>query len=159
MNPGAVFVGLGFRALTSIIHCSPIGSAHMGTSPILFSSPGKQIQSFVPWRRMMRPPSGPISATVASLLICRGPDDIALAILAATMRSSCVEAWLGMTDLLLLRDRKLHDFRGAGNRLVRCVCKLEPNFVRTGRQSDEHHCFPAGVDGRPRLVVHVVVEV
>jgi hypothetical protein len=83
MRPGAVFVGTGFLALMSIIHCSPMGSAHIGTLPITFSSPGKQIQLLVPWRRMMRLWSGPISATVASLVMLRGPDDIALAILAA----------------------------------------------------------------------------
>src|SRR5262249_48744449 len=158
MSPGAVFVGLGFLALTSIIHCSPIGSAHMGTSPILFSSPGKQIQSFVPWRRMMRLPSEPISATVASLVICRGPDDIALTILAVRMRSSCVETWIDMAQLLL-RNRKLHDLRCAGNRLVRRIRELKPHFVWTRRESDEHHGLTAGVDGRPGLVVHVVVEV
>src|SRR6202030_4041179 len=73
----------------SIIHCKPIGSAHIGTLPISFSSPGKQTQSLVPWRRTMRLPSTPISATVASLVISRGPDNIALAILAARTRSCC----------------------------------------------------------------------
>src|SRR5271169_5720551 len=37
----------------------------------------------------MRLPSTPISATVASLVISRGPDNIALAILAARTRSCC----------------------------------------------------------------------
>src|SRR6476620_9273892 len=91
MRPGAVFVGLGFLALTSIIHCRPIGSAHIGTLLISFSSPGKQTQSLVPWRRMMSLPSVPISATVASLVISRGPDDIALAILMPRTRS-CSDA-------------------------------------------------------------------
>src|SRR6516225_1819892 len=133
MKPGAVFVGLGFLALTSLIHCSPIGSAHMGTSPILFSSPGKQIQSFAPWRRMTRLPSESISATVASFVIGCGPADIALSILAMRIRSSGVETWIGMAELLLRGNRELDHLRGAGNRLVRCIRELEPHFVRAGR--------------------------
>src|SRR5262245_35539781 len=106
---------------------------------------------------MMRLPSELISATVASLVICRGPDDLALAILAVRTCSSCVETSIGMAELLVLGNSELHHLRCAGNRLVRRICELEPHFVRTGRQSDEHHCFTAGVDGRPRLVVEVVV--
>src|SRR5579863_8695637 len=87
MMPGAVFVGLGFFAPISIIHCKPMGSAHIGTLPITFSSPGEQTQSLVPLRRMTRLPSAPISATVASLVMLCGPDSIALAILAARTRS------------------------------------------------------------------------
>jgi hypothetical protein len=49
MIPGAVFVGFGFLCMASIIHRIPMGFMHIGGSPILFSFPGVQTHSFVPF--------------------------------------------------------------------------------------------------------------
>src|SRR4030095_11331064 len=48
---------------------------------------------------------------------------------------------------------------GAWNRFVRRIRQFELDLMRTRLQSDEDHRFAARVDGRPRLAIHVVVEV
>src|SRR6478672_419035 len=60
---------------------------------------------------------------------------------------------------LLLRNRELHDLAGPRDRSVRCVRQFELDLVRTGFQSDEDDRFTARVDGRPRLVIDVVMQV
>ena len=59
----------------------------------------------------------------------------------------------------LLRNGELHQLGGPGDRFVCRVRQFELDLVRTGFQSDEDHRFAARVDGRPRLVIHVVVQV
>src|SRR3984893_16036302 len=82
--PGAVFVGFGFPCMASIIHRIPMGFIHIGGSPILFSFPGVQTHSFVPLTRTVIVPSTAISATVASLVTCSGPERRALVILGSS---------------------------------------------------------------------------
>src|SRR3984885_996324 len=65
-----------------IIQCGPMGMA--GTSVgrrFLFSFPGVQTHSLVPLTRTVMVPSAAISATVASLVTCSGPERRALVIL------------------------------------------------------------------------------
>src|SRR5271154_2325217 len=63
------------------------GFMHMGGSPILFSFPGVQTHSFVPWTRTVMVPSAAISATVASLVTCSGPERRALLTLGSSALS------------------------------------------------------------------------
>jgi hypothetical protein len=90
--PGAIFVGLGFPCMASIIHCMPIGFMHIGGAPILFSSPGVQTHSFDPFASMIMLPSAAISATVASLVTTSGPDRCALRILGSSALSAICES-------------------------------------------------------------------
>src|SRR5271170_1287234 len=90
MRPGVVFVGLGFFAIASIIHCIPIGSAHMSVAPMMFSLPGTHTQWFVPGRNTVILPSGPISVTVASRVMQSGPERSARRILAFAISSDMV---------------------------------------------------------------------
>src|SRR5271170_6368600 len=90
MRPGVVFVGLGFFAIASIIHCIPIGSAHMSVAPMMFSLPGTHTQWFVPGRNTVILPSGPISVTVASRVMQSGPDRSARRSLAFAISSDMV---------------------------------------------------------------------
>src|ERR1700691_1865645 len=90
MRPGVVFVDLGFLAITSIIHCIPIGSAHMSAAPMTFSLPGTHTHWFVPGRKTVILPSGPISLTVASRVMTSGPERSARRIFAFTISSDMV---------------------------------------------------------------------
>src|SRR5450432_2814620 len=65
-----------------------MGFTHIGGSPILFSFPGVQTHSFVPLNRTVIVPSAAISATVASLVTCAGPERRALVILGSSARSA-----------------------------------------------------------------------
>src|SRR5258706_6743222 len=66
--------------------------------------------------------------------------------------------WIGMMQLLL-RNRELYDLVGSRDRFVCRIRQFEFDFVRTWFQSDEDDRFTARVDGRPRLVIHVVMQV
>src|ERR1700752_623612 len=76
--------------MASIIHCLPMGFMHIGGSPILFSFPGVQTHSFVPLTRTVRVRSAAISATVASLVTCSGPERRALVILVLAFRCGVI---------------------------------------------------------------------
>src|ERR1700735_1142077 len=73
--------------MASIIHRIPMGFMHIGGSPILFSFPGVQTHSLVPLTRTVIVPSAAISATVASLVTCSGPERRALIILGSSALS------------------------------------------------------------------------
>src|SRR5260370_36021374 len=70
--------------MASIIHRIPMEFMHIGGSPILFSFPGVQTHSFVPLTKTVKVPSAAISATVASLVPCSGPERRALVILGSS---------------------------------------------------------------------------
>ena len=59
---------------------------------------------------------------------------------------------------LLLRSRELDDLAGPRDRFVRRVRQLQLDGVRTRLQADDDDRFTARVDDRPRLAVHVVVQ-
>jgi hypothetical protein len=40
-----------------------------------------------------------------------------------------------------------------------CVRQFEANFVRSWPQSYEHHCFSAGIDRGPGLIIQEIVQV
>src|SRR3984885_13318725 len=69
-----------------------MGFMHIGGSPILFSFPGVQTHSFVPLTRTVMVPSAAISATVASLVTCSGPERRALVILGSSALSVMFES-------------------------------------------------------------------
>jgi predicted transcriptional regulator len=71
-------------AALSEIRSKAKGFMHIGGSPILFSLPGTQIHSLVPLPRTVGVPPAPSSATVASLVICLGPERRALVILGSS---------------------------------------------------------------------------
>src|ERR1700731_164018 len=70
--------------MASIIHRIPMGFMHIGGAPILFSFPGVQTHSLVPFTTTVIVPSAAISATVASLVTCSGPARRALVILGSS---------------------------------------------------------------------------
>src|SRR5580700_11475547 len=61
-----------------------MGFMHIGGSPILFSFPGVQTHPFVPLTGTVMVLSAAISATVASLVTCSGPERRALVILGSS---------------------------------------------------------------------------
>src|ERR1700761_7374011 len=83
--PGTFVVGRGLPSSRSRFHCTATLSSHIGGMPTPSGLPGTQVQSLVPLRSTVMAPCGPISATVASLVMLAGPADRARAILASTV--------------------------------------------------------------------------
>src|SRR4030095_13149238 len=114
--------------------------------------------------RISPPASWPIGSPAAAprtcLAVC-APPGAAIRHAAMTSAASCANRFCvewTCTMHLLLRNRELDDLAGPRDRFVRRVRQLQLDGVRTRLQADEDDLFTARVDDRPRLAVHVVVQ-
>ena len=139
-----MFVGLGFFAITSIIHCIPIGSAHMSAAPMTFSLPGTHTHWFVPGRKTVILPSGPISLTVASRVMTSGPERSARRILAFTISSDMGTS--PFTFVHCIRLRRGADV-GSGTYVVRAARPRRQTPTGQAGSGDGSHELPAGDRG------------
>src|ERR1700678_1377841 len=79
--PGTLIVGFSLCSAKSRFHCIATLSSHIGGDPTPLGSPGRQVKSLVPGRRIFICPWASISATVAFFVTLRGPAERARSIL------------------------------------------------------------------------------